>query len=213
MPCNIGISLRLKLPASEIITIAILACHEFEGNMRKALKFVQESRLFSFPPSESRFDQWLYSLRDIPPPIFSLLQAFHRKYFHGLKLHLLIFEKGFIKEFLILSGSWHDVTGLHQMAINLLRHLFADRAYTDYLAEDLLKLAERIKLFSIRKRNSRRFSPHLQYLYILKRRIVEAVGSCINDLFPKRIPIQLPWKDFSLSPLLFCTSLQFQSFA
>jgi len=230
--------LQAKAPASEIIIIAILACQEFGGNMRKALEFVQELRLFSFVPSESRFNRRLHSLRDMLPSIFSLLQAIwerlenctsyaidtfpilvceniranrckiapgmefrgwipsHRKYFHGLKLHPLTSEKGFIKEFLILPGSWHDVIiGLYQMAINLPpgSYLFVDRVYTDYLAEDLLKLAEGIKLLPIRKRNSKRFSPPLQYLSILKRQVAKTVGSCINALFPKRIhAITLP---------------------
>jgi len=39
---------QAKAPDSEILTIAIVACQEFGGNMRKAL------HRFSFVPSESR---------------------------------------------------------------------------------------------------------------------------------------------------------------
>ena len=227
--------LQAKAPASEIIIIAILACQEFGGNMRKALEFVQELRLFSFVPSESRFNRRLHSLRDMLPSIFSLLQAIwerlenctsyaidtfpilvceniranrckiapgmefrgwipsHRKYFHGLKLYLLTSKKGFIKEFLILPGSWHDVARIYRMAINLPLGscLFATehtqitwlRIYLSWQKEpsSFLFGSEILNAFP------------LQYFSTLKHRIVEIVGSCINALFPKRIhAITLP---------------------
>jgi hypothetical protein len=45
---------QAKAPDSEILTIAIVACQEFGGNMRKALQWVKALHLFSFVPSESR---------------------------------------------------------------------------------------------------------------------------------------------------------------
>ena len=232
---------QAEAPTDEIITIAILACREFGGSMGKALKFVQESGLFPFMPSESRLGRRLHSPRDILPSIFPLLQAIwgglenctnysidtlliptceniradrckiapgmefrgwipsHRKHFHGVKFHLINPEKGFSKEFLILPGSRHNVLGLYQTLINLPpgSNLFADRAYTDCLAEDLLEEAEGIGLLPIRKRNSKCLSPPLQYLSTLKRRIIETIGSCINALF-RSVSMRLPWKGFSL---------------
>ena len=46
---------QAKAPDSEILTIAILACQEFGGNMCKALQWVQALHLFSFVPSERRW--------------------------------------------------------------------------------------------------------------------------------------------------------------
>lgn len=222
---------QTEAPASEIITIAMIACLEFGGNMRKALTFVKEIDFFSFVPSESRFNRRIHNLMDILCALFPLFRAVwekledctdyvidtfpvpvceniranrckiasgkvfrgwipsKREHFHGLKLHLIVSERGFITEFLITPGSWHDITGLNQMAIDLPpgSNLFGDRAYTDYIAEDLLQEVEGIQFCPIRKKNSKRFSHCRQYLAIMKRRIIETVGSCINALFPKHI--------------------------
>jgi hypothetical protein len=53
---------QAKITDSEILTIAILACQEFGGNMRKALQWVKALQLFSFVPSESRFNRRLHRL-------------------------------------------------------------------------------------------------------------------------------------------------------
>jgi hypothetical protein len=53
---------QAKAPDSESLTIAIVACQEFAGNMRKALQWVKALRLFSFVPSESRFNRRLHRL-------------------------------------------------------------------------------------------------------------------------------------------------------
>jgi hypothetical protein len=45
---------QAKITDSEILTIAIVACQEFGGNIRKALQWVIALLLFSFVPSESR---------------------------------------------------------------------------------------------------------------------------------------------------------------
>jgi hypothetical protein len=64
---------QAKITDREILTIAILACQEFGGNMRKAL------HLFSFVPSESRFNRRLHRLMPLlhalAPPLRAVWEA------------------------------------------------------------------------------------------------------------------------------------------
>jgi len=115
--------------------------------------------------------------------------ASKRVYYHGVKLHLVVSDKGYIREFLITPGSVHDVQGLYKLSLNLEEGsvLYADRGYTDYEAEDLLKELEGIKLMPIRKKNSKRFNALEQFIAKVERRFIETVGSCLKALFPRRI--------------------------
>jgi hypothetical protein len=64
-----------KAPDSEILTIAIVACQEFAGNMRKALQWGKALRLFSFVPSESRFNRRRHRLMPLLHALAPLLRA------------------------------------------------------------------------------------------------------------------------------------------
>ena len=70
---------QAKITDSEILTIAILACQEFGGNMRKALQWVKALHLFSFVPSESRFNRRLHRLMPLlhalAPPLRAVWEA------------------------------------------------------------------------------------------------------------------------------------------
>ena len=50
--------------------------------------------------------------RIAPEKAFRGYRASHRDYFHGVKVHLLVAAGGFIVEFWLTLGSWHDLTGL-----------------------------------------------------------------------------------------------------
>ena len=56
-----------------------------------------------------------------------------------------------------------------------------------YLYEDLLREAQGIVPMVIRRGNSRRYVPWLQYLAIVGRRVVETVGGMLHAMFPRRI--------------------------
>ena len=222
---------QAKITDSEILTIAILACQEFGGNMRKALQWVKALHLFSFVPSESRFNRRLhrlmpllhalaplfhamwqhlepctdYALDTFPMPVCENIRAnrcriapdkavrgyvpAHRHYFHGVKVHLLVASGGFIAEFWLTPGSWHDLTGLYGMALDIPRGcaLMMDRGYTDYVAEDLLREAEGLEVYPVRRENSVRYEGCRQYLAVVKRRFVESVGACLHSLLPRRV--------------------------
>ena len=112
-----------------------------------------------------------------------------KMYFHGLKLHIIASNKGYIKEFLITPGSVHDINGFYGLPLNLEEGaiLYADKGYADYEIEDLLKEVEKINLMPIRKKNSKRFDPLKQFIAKVSRKFIETIGSCLNGLFPKKI--------------------------
>jgi hypothetical protein len=112
-----------------------------------------------------------------------------RVYFHGLKLHLLVAGNQFICEAELSVGSTADVDGLYLMPLDLPEgsELYLDRGYTDYLAEDDLRVSQQIQVRPIRKRNSKRYQQPSQFIATLGRKIIESVGSALTELFPKPI--------------------------
>ena len=115
--------------------------------------------------------------------------ASKRRYFHGLKLHLLINDQKIIVEAQLTSGNVADVRGLDLMTLDIEegKELYCDKGYTDYEMEDYLKEVESIKVRPIRRKNSKRFNGASQYLAIIGRKVIETVGSMIFSKCPKRI--------------------------
>ena len=62
-----------------------------------------------------------------------------------------------------------------------------DRGYTDYVAEDLLREAEGLEVYLVRRETSVRYARCCQSLAVVKRRFVERVGSCLRSLLPRRV--------------------------
>jgi hypothetical protein len=112
-----------------------------------------------------------------------------RVYFHGLKLHLLVDDGKFIHEVNLTPGSLHDLSSLLLLPLDLPEgvELYMDRGYESHLYEDLLREAQGIVPMVIRRGNSRRYVPWLQYLAIVGRRVVETVGGMLHAMFPRRI--------------------------
>lgn len=127
-----------------------------------------------------------------------------RVFFHGYKLHLLVDDGQFICEVHLTPGSFHDLTSLLLLPLDIPegKELYLDRGYESYSYEDLLREAQGLVPMPIRKRKSKRYVPHLQYLAILGRRVVETVGSMLHHLFPRRIHAVTP-EGFVLKVLLF----------
>ena len=117
------------------------------------------------------------------------LCSLKRIYYHGVKLPYSCFRQRLHKRVLITPGSVHDVWGLYELPLNLGSNivLYADRGYTDYEAEDLLKEFEGISLMPIRRKNSKKSNALQQFVAKVERRFIETVGSCLKALFPKRI--------------------------
>ncbi|SDF02457.1 hypothetical protein SAMN04488243_1211, partial [Thermus arciformis] len=83
----------------------------------------------------------------------------------------------------------HDLASLLLLPLDLPEgaELYLDRGYESHLYEDLLREAQEVVPMVIRRRNSRRYLPWMQYLAIVGRRVVETVGSMLHHLFPRRI--------------------------
>lgn len=116
-------------------------------------------------------------------------QASKKRYFYGLKIHLMITAQGQPVEFFLTPGSWSDTRALKHFHFDLLEDslITGDKAYNDYSYEDMLAIAG-IKLLPLRKKNSKRpLSPWIQYWIACYRKVIETTGSLIEQLLPKHI--------------------------
>ena len=116
-------------------------------------------------------------------------QASKKRYFYGLKVHLMITAQGQPVEFFLTPGSWSDTRALKHYHFDLPEGALVtgDKAYNDYAFEDLLAVAG-IGLQPLRKKNSKRpIPPWIQYLLACYRKVIETTGSLIEQLLPKHI--------------------------
>ena len=92
-------------------------------------------------------------------------------------------------EFFVTPGSMSDVAELDFFDFDLPTgaQIMADKAYTDYELEDVLKEAD-LHLLPLRKCNSKRpVPPWMHYLQAHYRKAVETAGSLLERLLPKSI--------------------------
>lgn len=116
--------------------------------------------------------------------------ASKRRYFYGLKIHLVVTAAGQPVDFTLTPGSVHDMPGFRCLLLDLPEGsiLYADKGYTDYEMEDLLKEVASVELIAARKSNSKR--PHLAYVgYLCQviRKRVETTFSQITERFSRHI--------------------------
>jgi hypothetical protein len=115
--------------------------------------------------------------------------ASKKRYFYGLKLHLMATEEGQPVEFFLSPGSLHDGKGLDGFDFDLPEgsQVVGDKAYNNYAVEDMLAVAG-IKLSPFRKKNSKRpVPPWVYYLQFHYRKMIETTGSLLSMLLPKKI--------------------------
>ena len=116
--------------------------------------------------------------------------ASKKRYFYGLRIHLVSTKDGIPVEWVFLPGAANDVRGLQTLPLNLPpgSQLYADKAFTDYLVEDNLAEVDKITLMAVRKQNSKRPDrPWLAYIKQTLRHYIETVFSQITARFPKSI--------------------------
>jgi Transposase DDE domain len=131
-------------------------------------------------------------------------QASKKRYFYGVKIHLLVTKDHQPVEFFLSPGAFSDTDALEQFDFDLPEgsQIFADKAYTFYLVEDLMAEAG-LHLIPDRKHNSKRpLPPWLQSLLRHYRNQVETAGSLIERLLPKSIHA-ITAKGFELKVILF----------
>jgi hypothetical protein len=116
-------------------------------------------------------------------------QASKKRYFYGLKLHLMVTEHGQPVEFFLTPGSYSDTSAMKWYLFDLPEKswITGDKAYTDYVMEDVFQEAQRC-LLPLRKSNSKRpVKPWVHYLQASYRKVIETTGSLIERLLPKSI--------------------------
>jgi Transposase DDE domain len=117
-------------------------------------------------------------------------QASKKRYFYGLKIHLMVTKDGQPVECFLTHGGFGDVDALKYYAYELPDGavIYADKAYNDYEIEDLLHDADQISLIPMRKKNSKRaLPPYISFVQSYHRKRVETAGSLIEQLLPKSI--------------------------
>lgn len=137
-------------------------------------------------------------------------QASKKRYFYGLKIHLMVTEHGQPVEFFLTPGSWSDTRALKMYHFDLPvgSLVTGDKAYNDYGLEDLLKEAH-LYLQPLRKTNSKRPMPTwLQYVLACYRKVIETTGSLLEQLLPKHIHAVTP-QGFELKLALFILATSF----
>lgn len=137
-------------------------------------------------------------------------QASKKRYYYGIKIHLMVTLQGQPVEFFLTPGSWSDTRALKMYTFDLPEGalLTGDKAYNDYEFEDLLDVAE-LELEPLRKKNSLRPAPPwINYLMACYRKIIETSGSLIEQLLPKHIHAVTP-QGFELKLALFVLAASF----
>lgn len=112
-----------------------------------------------------------------------------RRYFYGVRLHLMVTKEGQPVECFLTPGEDTDTSGLswYQFDLPADAQVIGDKAFNHYAIEDDLASVD-IHLTPLRKKNSKRAVPPWEtYLRSTYRKCVETVGAEITRRFPKSI--------------------------
>lgn len=134
-----------------------------------------------------------------------------RRFFYGLKVHLVSTGSGQPVDFVLTPGATSDITGFKLLDLDLPpgSTLHADRAYNDYAQEDCLEAAA-INLQPLRQKNSKRPLPAwLEFLSKPVRQRIETTFSQITNFFPKHIHAVTP-QGFVLKVICFLLAFSIQ---
>jgi hypothetical protein len=137
--------------------------------------------------------------------------ASKKRYFYGLKIHLLVTKDGQPVELFLTPGADSDVACLDLFDFDLPdgSEIYADRIYNDYLLEDVINETGTIRFDPLRKKNSKR--PHLPWRHAwisLHRKRIETTGSLLEQRLPKHIHA-VTALGFELKVVLFILALSF----
>lgn len=137
--------------------------------------------------------------------------ASKRRYFYGLRVHLLLSGSGEPVEFSLEAGSEADLKVFKEMDLDLPAGatIHADKGFTDYHHEDLLEEVG-VRLVSQRKKRSKR--PHsacTEFLAKPIRQYIETVFGKLSALFSRKIHAVRP-KGFELKIVCFLLAFSIQ---
>lgn len=117
--------------------------------------------------------------------------ASKRRYFYGVKAHVVVNEHGLPVEAHLAPGSFSDTGQLKNFTLDLPGGsvVYGDKAYgSDYLTEDLLAEAAEVTLIGRRRDNAKRVRPAwVDYLLEHFRKRIETAFSGIEQMLPKSI--------------------------
>ena len=137
--------------------------------------------------------------------------ASKRRYFYGLQVHLVVTEAGEPVEFALAAGSEADVAVFKDLELDLPEGsiIHADKAYTDYDYENLLKEVG-LNLKAQRKKNSKRPMPAWEeFLGKPVRQYIETVFGGLTGMFSKKIHAVTP-RGFELKIVWFLLVVSIQ---
>jgi len=215
---------QCQMSDAEVMTTAIVAMLYFKGNFSMASRFLYSERYIPNMLGKSRFNRRLHRIADLFLTLFLRLGETWKKlnerstyvidnrgyipskkrYFYGLRIHILVTEQGEPVEFFLMPGAFSDTSALALYNFDLPEHswITGDKAYNDYTIEDIMREAG-LELLPLRKKNSLRpVPPYMYYLQSTVRKIVETTGSLIERLLPKSIHA-VTAKGFELKVALF----------
>jgi hypothetical protein len=130
--------------------------------------------------------------------------ASKKRFFFGIKAHILVTARGDVIECLFAPGSTSDLSIFKNFQLDLPAHatIYADKAYTCYDLEDFLN-ENKISLVAQRKANSKRpLIGCIRYIQSRIRKRIETTFSQITSLFPRYIHA-ITSKGFMLKVYLF----------
>jgi hypothetical protein len=232
---------QARLSTAEVMTIPLVACALFSGNIEASRSFLDEYGYVEKAISKSRLNRRLHTIDPcLWKGLFALLAevfkherseqtyvvdslpvavcdnirirrcrlyppeehagAFRgyipskRRYFYGLRVHLVVTEAGEPVEFSLVAGSEADVSVFKDLELDLPggSTILADKAYTDYDYEDLLEEVG-LHLKAQRKKNSKRPLPLWEeFLGKPIRQYIETVFSRMSALFARKIHAVTP---------------------
>jgi hypothetical protein len=134
-----------------------------------------------------------------------------RRYFYGLRVHLVVTGAGEPVEFSVAAGSEADVSVFKDLELDLPEGsiILADKAYTDYDYEDLLEEVG-LHLKAQRKKNSKRpMAAWEEFLGKPIRQYIETVFSELTNLFARKIHAVTP-RGFELKVVWFLLAFSIQ---
>jgi hypothetical protein len=150
-------------------------------------------------------DELIYSIDTFPVPVCDNYRirrsklyrgeayrgyvASKKRFYYGIKVHLLMTKEGEPVEFFLTPGADSDVGGLDLFDFDLppKSTIYADRIYNDYELEDVMEIAD-LHFQPMRKKNSKRpFPPYIQFLQHHHRKRIETAISVLEQSFPRSI--------------------------
>ena len=129
--------------------------------------------------------------------------ASKKRYFYGLRVHLLVTTGGLPVEVMLAPGGEADITAFRRLRLALPEgaHVFADAGYLDGHEEALLADAG-LRLVAQRRRNSREpLAPWVSYIARRERKRIETVFSQVAAALGRTVHAVTP-RGFELKVFL-----------